>query len=361
MDGLVRLLKADPRPWLLASDEAPARWLALAELSPAAAPEEARVEVAASPMVAALFDRLPGWGEGTDVSGHDSPGYLPNMLDLLADLGVREGDDPRVARALDQVGGHTYPDGRFLGYGRAPSQPEPVWGSLPCDTHLIADVLARFGRGDTPVVEQAVERIVSDLIDTNQGRGWTCIPDPAVGFRGPGRKGDVCPQVTVEALRLLARLDLRPPGLDDALHTVLAVWSNRGAERPYMFGHGSRFKVVKWPPLWYGAHRVLDALGRYDWRGAAGPERGAVAELVACLVAYNVASDGTVTPRSVYRGFEGFSFGQKKRPSPVATALLATVVNRFVDLADEVDQVDVTRLTSSKGGTGVARPPRCAP
>jgi hypothetical protein len=81
------------------------------------------------------------------------------------------------------------------------------------------------------------------------------------------------------------------------------------------FGHGRQFKIIKWPPTWYGAHALLDTVSRYPqlWRGAnADPEDvRSLAELAACLVAYNVSAEGTVTPRSTYRGFETFSFGQK--------------------------------------------------
>ena len=52
------------------------------------------------------------------------------------------------------------------------------------------------------------------------------------------------------------------------------------------------------------------------------------------------------------------SLGQKKRPSPFATAHLCAVLRRFEDLADDIAAVDVTLLTSSKGGTGLALPPR---
>jgi hypothetical protein len=57
-------------------------------------------------------------------------------------------------------------------------------------------------------------------------------------------------------------------------------------------------------------------------------------------------------------GFESFSFGQKHRPSAWATARVCTVLRRFDSLADEIAAVDVLALTSSKGGTGTARPPR---
>ena len=365
-DAWVELFATDPRPWLLSSEEAPAHWVTLTALLDRPDDDDdvraARDASVAGPTVSGLIDGLPAWGGDARVSGHDSPAYLPNMLGFLADLGVRAGDDDRIDAALDDLCAHQYDDGRFTAFGRAPGHPQPVWGSLPCDTHLITDVLIRHGRADHPAVRHALQRITADLQATNQGLAWTCIPDPAVGFRGPGRTGDICPQVTLEALRAFSRLPAtdRPDGLEAVAGTVLSVWRDRGDHQPYMFGHGVRFKTVKWPPLWYGVYGVLDTLGRYPrlWRNGTRATRSALAELVACLIAYNVAPDGTVTPRSVYRGFTRHSFGQKKHPSPTATALLAAVVRRFSDLADDIAQIDVTRLGSSKGGTGAPVAPR---
>lgn len=129
-----------------------------------------------------------------------------------------------------------------------------------------------------------------------------------------------------------------------------------------MFGHGRRFKTVKWPPTWYGAYAVLDTLGRYPglWRGAdTDPaDRDSLAELAAYLAAYNAGADGRVVPASTSKGFEAFSFGQKRGPSPFATALLLAVLHRLDDLAPVAAAVDVTVLSSSKGGSGLAVPPR---
>jgi hypothetical protein len=122
--------------------------------------------------------------------------------------------------------------------------------------------------------------------------------------------------------------------------------------RPYMFGHGVHFTAVKWPAIWYSSLTVLDALAGYPevWSGpnAAEDDRRAAAEIVACLAAANCGEDGRVTPRSVYRGFSDFSFGQKKRPSPVATAWVCAVLRRFDAVADEACAVDVTRLPTSR-------------
>jgi hypothetical protein len=128
-----------------------------------------------------------------------------------------------------------------------------------------------------------------------------------------------------------------------------------------MFGHGVAFKTVKWPTFWYDVHWLLDTLARYPplWRApdAHPADRRTIAELVACLVAYNVDRDGTVTPRSCCQGFADYSFGQKKLPSAFATARVAVVLRRFDDLVDDVRAVDIMVLAGSRGGTGTPVPP----
>lgn len=359
------LVPVDPRPWLLGSDEPSARWLTLAWLVEGTGDghvRAARAEVLADAGTQGLLDRLPAWGAGTTFSGHGSPAFAPNMLNLLADMGLEAGDDPRIEALLDAMLERQRTDGRLPSFGSYPRGAEPVWGALPCDTHAITEVMVRFGRGDDERVQRAAARIEADLARTQQGRGWLCLPDPATGFRGPGRKQDVCPQVSLEALRVMATLGRRSTALREAVSTLLGCWRRRASERPYMFGHGRRFKTVKWPTFWYDVYAVLNTVRLFPevWQGAAADaaDRRAVAELVGCLVAYNVGKDGTVTPRSCYRGFEGYSLGQKKRPSPFATARVMVVLADFAEIADEVAAIDVTALPSSRGEDVVPLPPR---
>ncbi len=388
--GWVQLWGSDPRPWLLASGNAVARFLAIDALDAGdgldvqrrdppdaidagseaneAAPasiaasrrEDARVAALASDDIQRLLGSLATWTEPMP-AGHDRPGYLPNQLSWLADLGVRGGDDDRVEEALDALAVHQDDNGRFLAYGSAPGMAGPLWHSMPCDTHLVVDVLVRYGRAGHPATKRGLGRIAADLCDTPVGPCWTCRPDPQVGWRGPGRRGDLCPQVSLEAVRAWSRLpaDEQPDNLVEVAASLVRVWLARETSRPYAFGHGIGFKTVKWPPLWYGILAVLDTLGRVPqvW-ASSGPLRRGVAELVACLLAYNVGEDGAVTPRSVYRGFTGCCYGQKRTASPIATARLAAVVVPFSSLAEEVAAVDVHRLASAKGGTGTPRPPR---
>ena len=365
-ESWIGLLGADPRRWLLEADEPAARFVALTELldRPPDDPEAsaARAAVLADHGIQALLARLPDWERPGDVSGHQSPAFAPNLLGLLADAGVRARDDSRVERLLDQMLARQEPSGRFSTFGRLNREEEPVWGALLCDTHAITEVLVRFDRGEDPRTVRALARMEADLCETAQGPAWLCVPHSVTGWRGPGRKGDACPQVTLEALRTFARLapERRPPGLLAAARTALGVWRERAIAKPYMFGHGRAFKTVKWPTFWYDVHAVLDALGRWPelWNVDADPDdRRALSELAACLIAYNFDADGRVTPRSCYRGFDAFSFGVKTAPSPFATARLCTVLRRLDDLADEIAAVDVLTLGSSKGGSGTARPP----
>lgn len=366
--GWTALLGSDPVPWILDGAEPIAVAATLTGLMDA--PEDdpevraARAAVLKDPAVKALIGRLPDWEKDKVTSGHNSPSFTPNLLHLLADMGIAAGDCPRAEKILDAMLKHSDEEGRFQSFGGWRGAEHPQWGALLCDTHAITEVLVRFGREDDPRVRTSLQRMAADLADTDQGRAWPCRAEPVTGFRGPGRKSEFCPQVTLEALRTFARLPEkeRPKGLLEAARTSLRAWRERGAEKPYMFGHGRQFKIGKWPAFWYDLHTVLDSLGRWPalWKGkGARPEdRRALAEMAACLIAYNFAPDGTVTPRSCYKGFEAFSFGQKKAPSRFATAQLCIVLRRLGGLAEDIAAVDVLKLGSSKGGTGKPVPPR---
>ena len=220
--------------------------------------------VLADPLTRDLIDRLPDWEGGQPLSGHDSPKFAPNLLNLLADMGLRAGDSLRVDRVLEQMLAHQDTVGHFQSYAAPRGSEAPMWGALLCDSHAVAE-------------------------------------------RPPS----------------LLDVSLLDVSLLEVARVSLGAWQQRDAQKPYMFGHGKTFKTVKWPPTWYRVYAVLDTLGRYPglWRGEdARPEdRRSMAELIAALIAYNMTDDGRVVPRSTSRGFEAFSFGQKKEPSAFAT------------------------------------------
>ncbi len=371
----VDLLGADPSSWLLSSGEPAAELVTLTRILglPRTHPDAggARKRLLADPGLDRLISSMPAWGTDTAAGSHAMREFTPNVMNLLGDMGICSGDDPRVDRIAAAMSEHQEDNGRFQSFGKGAHGSEggpsgPVWGAVLCDSHAIVEVLMRFGLGEMPCVEKAIQRMSADLCCTAQGMGWPCVPHTVTGFRGPGRKADFCPQVTLEALRAFSALPAsqRPPELLDAARTCVRAWRRRADERPYMFGHGCSFKVVKWPPFWYSVYQVLSTLARYPevWRdpGADPEDRRAVAEMAACLIAYNFGSDGKVIPGSCYKGFEWMSIGRKKDPSPLATALLIVVLKQYEDIAEDIRSVDVLRLHSSKGGSGLAKPPKQA-
>jgi hypothetical protein len=342
-EAWLSLLPRDPRPALLASDEPSARFVTLTAVL--GKPEQdaevrrARKAVIDDPRVRALVDRLPDWEFGFAFSGHSSPGFPPNILRLLHGMGVRAGDFPAIEGMLDAMPGHQADDGRYLTPGGTTGQKPAAWASLPCDHFAILEVLLLFGRKDAPGVDRALARVRETFAGTAQGPAWHCIPDPVAKWRGPGRKNDACLQVTVEALRLFGLVDAteRPKQLAGAARTLLGAWRNRTREKPYMFGHGKRFVLGKWPPTWYDASAVLEALAPYPsvWRDrtASAEDEASTAE-IARAFASTFGADGMVTPGSCSRGFEEYSFGQKKRPSPWATARVCGLLRVFSAIAD---------------------------
>lgn len=362
-----RVFPVDPLPLLAASAEPTAHWIALTSLTDHPATDcavvRAHATVLADPLTQDLLDRITPWDSGLQLSGHHVPAFAPNALALLADFGVTAADDPRIATLQGDMLAHQAPNGRFLAFARWRDQPGPVWAALPCDSHAILETLARAGFTDDPRVERAFVKLAADLVTTPQGCGWSCLPDPKVPFRGPGRKGDTCPQVTVQALRAFSYLPAQrqPATVIAAGRTLLGIWRDRANHQPYMFGHGRRFKQVKWPATWYSSLAVVDTLGRFPalWEGpdADGADRRALAEIAACLIAYNVGPDGRVVPHSTFRGFAAHTFGQKKQPSDYALARIAVALRRLESLSEDIRAVDVTALGSSKGGSGTVLPP----
>jgi hypothetical protein len=345
-EAWLSLLPGDPRRALLASEEPFARFVTMTAVvgmsEDDAEVRATRKAVLTDARVRALVDRLPGWESGFAFSGHNSPTFPPNILRLLHGMGVRAGDFPAIERMLDAMSRHQADDGRYLSPGGSTGKQGALWASLPCDHFAILEVLLLYGRKGARGIDRGLARIRDTFAETTQGPAWHCIPDPVAKWRGPGRKNDACLAVTVEALRLFARVPAveRPRTMADAGRTVLRAWRHHAQEKPYMFGHGRRFVAGKWPPTWYDASAVLEALGPYPsiWQGktSSAGDRKSAAKIVQAL-ASTFGPDGMITPTSCYKGFETYSFGQKKRPSHWATSRICGLLRAFSSVAGRAE------------------------
>jgi hypothetical protein len=321
--------------WLLESDEPWTRYRTLLDLldRPEDAPLvlEARAEMLAHPQVTDLFAGLSTWGD-RPLKRHSDAGHPIYKLSTLADFGIGSGDtlpgsDMSMADIVEAVMDHQSPEGAFQTIVNIPERfggtGQDAWSWMACDAPTLLYSLLAMGLGQDPRLRPAVEHLVS-LVHEN---GWRCTAAPELGrFRGPGRKDDPCPIANVYALRALAQV----PDLVDSriLHTsaemLLEHWERQGERKYYLFGIGTDFRKLKYPYVWYNILHVVEALSHFpfihaDWR---------FLEMMR-VITDQADEQGHYTASSMYRAWKGWSFADKKNPSPWLTFLVLRILKRI--------------------------------
>ena len=92
----------------------------------------------------------------------------------------------------------------------------------------------------------------------------------------------------------------------------------------YLFGIGTDFRKVKYPFVWYNILHVTDVLCRFPWVHS-DPR---FLEMVATITD-QADEDGRYTATSMYMAWKGWSFADKKRPSPWLTFLVKRIEQRI--------------------------------
>ena len=321
-------MTVDLSEWLLASDEPWTRYLTLVDLldrdEEDAEVEAARAEMLAHPLVQGLIADVAAW-PGHAVKRHNDAGHPIYKLSTLADFGVRH-DDPGVSECIQAIMAHQSAEGAlqsllnvaksFGGTG------EDMWAWMMCDAPTLLHALLAMGVGDDPRVKTAVEHLVGS-VDEN---GWRCVSAPELGkFRGPGRKADPCPIANVFALKALGHV----PELVDSPVTrvgtemLLWHWEHQRDRKVYMFGIGTDFRKLKYPFVWYDILHVVDTLSRFPFVRA-DPRFGEMVETITA----QADGEGRYIAGSMYRAWKGWSFADKKDPSPWLTFVVLRLLRR---------------------------------
>jgi hypothetical protein len=324
--------------WLLGSDEPWTRYRTLVDLlgrpdsrAPSETGETEDPEVAATrdemlghPQVQALIAEAATW-PGDPIRRHNDAGHPIYKLSTLADFGAGP-EDPGMAVALDAVLAHQSAEGAFQSVVNIPrafgGSGQDQWTWILCDAPTLLYALLAMGLGDDERVQRAVEHLIG-LLDEN---GWRCRCAPELGrFRGPGRKNDPCPIATLLALKALAQV---PSMLDSqaaraGAEMLLAHWAHELGPKVYLFGAGTDYRKLKYPFVWYDILHVLDVLSRFPFVYS-DPRFG---EMVAALA---IRADGECRYRatSMYQTWKGWSFADKKHPSPWLTFLALRILKR---------------------------------
>ncbi len=335
--------------WLLDSPEPWTRYRTLCDLL--GRPEDdaevtaARAALLAHPGVQALIAQAATW-PGRPILRHNDAGHPIYALCTLADFGLAAAD-PGVDAAVAAVLAHQAADGALLSVlNVAPAfggTGEDVWSWVLCDAPTLLYAMlaldltpslapARRGAQQAPPSQGGkggggVGGAIAHLLALSEEGGWRCRCGPELGrFRGPGRKADPCPIANVYALKALSLVPeyLDSPATRRGVEMLLGHWARRAEVKYYLFGVGSDFRKLKYPFVWYDILHVTDVLSRFPFVHA-DPRFG---EMVAAITSQADAA-GRYTAGSMYQAWRGWSFADKKQPSPWLTFLASRVQQRI--------------------------------
>lgn len=314
--------------WLLNSDEPWTRYRAHLDLfggslsTPEAA--EARRNMLQHPDVCALLARAATWGE-SPIKRHNDAAHPLYAVSTLADFGLRP-NDPGMDAVIARILARQAAESAFQSVINIPrafgGDDTDRWTWMVCDAPTLLYSLLAFGLGADPRLQQAAVHL-SGLVTEN---GWRCACDPALGkFRGPGRKDDPCPIANVYALKALSMLPDagNRPEVRAGIEMLLSHWEKRREKKFYLFGMGTDFQKLKYPFVWYDLLHVVDVLSRFPFAHT----DSRFQEMLAAVTA-QADADGRYTAGSMYQSWKGWSFADKKNPSPWLTLLVLRIQKR---------------------------------
>lgn len=322
-------MSADVIQWLLESEEPWTCYRTLVDLRDREEDDPevqaARQEMLACYQVQDLIAQAATW-PARPLKRHNDASHPIYAFSTLADFGVRA-DDPPMAAGIEAVMAHRAPEGAFQTLVNIPKAfggtGEDTWTWILCDAPTLLYSLAAMGLADDPRVRQAAGHL-AQLVDDN---GWRCVAAPELGkFRGPGRKSDPCPIVNVYALKALAQVPdlVDSPATRTGTEMLLWHWEHQGERKIYMFGIGTDFRKLKYPFVWYDVLHVVDVLSRFPFVRRDRRLR----EMVQTITA-QADEQGRYTANSMYRAWKGWSFADKRNPSPWLTFLVLRVLRRM--------------------------------
>lgn len=279
-----------------------------------------RRELIKDPQVVELVAELADW-PGRMLTNHKDAAHPLHKLTFLADLGLRAGD-PGIDKIIRRITERVSPEAPFQINIRPRDKGDGQLAWMLCDAPLVVYALIKFGLGDDPKVQTALEYLTA-LVREN---GWPCVVSSEFGnWRGPGRKDDPCPYANLVMLKALSLSDKTRLGEAAAagVKTLLDLWSQSRERHPYIFYMGTDFRKLKGPLIWYDILHVAEVLSAFP-SARLDPR---FAEMVE-IIKNKADADGRFTPESAYKAWAGWDFGQKKEPSPWLTLLAARLVKR---------------------------------
>ncbi|MBC8507806.1 MAG: hypothetical protein ISR58_11500 [Anaerolineales bacterium] len=316
--------------WLLDSPEPWTRYRTLIDLLDRpiddSEVQETRQDLLGHPLVQELIAKTADW-PGYALKRHNDARHPVYAFTTLADFGVQAAD-PGMAPGTEAVLVHQSPEGMFETYAflykRFAGIDGEHWTWMACDAPILY-ALTAMGLSENGDVQAALNYILG----TVQTNGWRCRASANLGsFKGPGRREAPCPIVNVMNLRIIANysrlIDSEAAHLGAEM--LLRHWSQRGQIKHFMFGIGTDFRKLKYPFVWYDILHTVDVLSNFpivcdDPR---------FLEMVETITE-QADEQGRYTANSMYMAWKGWSFADKKEPSPWLTFLVNRILKRITN------------------------------
>ena len=105
---------------------------------------------------------------------------------------------------------------------------------------------------------------------------------------------------------------------------LLQHWDRQWDRKLFLFGAGTDFCKVKYPNVWYDILHVVDVLSCFPFVH----EDHCFLEMVGTLTE-QADDQGRYTASSMYRAWKGWSFADKKQPSPWLTFMVLRIKSRL--------------------------------
>ena len=287
---------------------------------------KANAQLLKHPLMQDLLEELQQW-PGTVLASHKSAGQLYHKLEFLADMGLT-GEDSNIAAVIKKIREHRSEEGLFQLPMNIPvhfgGTGKDVWAWALCDAPALMYSVLKMGAGDDAETRKGLDYLLS----LKRENGWPCAVSKEQGkFRGPGRKDDPCPYVNLIMLQLLT---LFPEYKDSTasrtgVECLLSCWETSKERHPYMFYMGIDFRKLKAPFIWYDILHVADVLSQYNF-SLKDPRFIEMLDIINS----KADKDGLFTPESVWKAWEGWDFGQKKKSSLWISFLVYRINNRAV-------------------------------
>jgi hypothetical protein len=316
--------------WLLESDEPWTRYRTLLDLlgRTEEAPEvqTARREMLAHPFVKGLVKEAASW-PGYPLKRHNDAKHPLHHVSVLADFGLRA-EDPGMGKLISALMSHQDPGGSFQTlmqlYKRFGGVEGEHWVWMMCDAPTVLYGLLNFGLHTDPEVKRAADHMVSHI----RHNGWPCaVGEPlSEKFRGPGKRDDPCPLANLISLKAVSLLPymLESEIAQTGAEMLLWHWEHQKERKIYLFAMGTDFRKLKYPFVWYDILHVADALSRFPFVRS-DPR---LHEMVSTITD-QADEHGRYTANSMYRAWKGWSFADKKNPSPWLTFLVYRIHHRM--------------------------------